>query len=195
MYSKYIKRILDIVISLVSLILLCPLFIIISILIKLDSKGPIIFKHKRYGKNGKVFYVLKFRTMIDGADKVGPYYTMPQDNRVTQIGKKLRRLSVDELPQLINILIGDMSLIGPRPPAYKESLDEISLKRLTVKPGITGMAQVNGRSLLESSKRAEYDIYYGENVSFALDIKIILKTIDIVFKGIGVNSSIKNNNS
>lgn len=190
MYSKYIKRILDIAISIISLILLFPLLIIISILIKLDSKGPIIFKHKRCGKNGRAFYALKFRTMIDGADKAGPNYTMPQDERVTKIGKKLRRLSVDELPQLINILMGEMSLIGPRPPAYKEDLDEIALKRLEVKPGITGMAQANGRSLLDLEKRAEYDIYYANNISFILDIKIIFKTINVILKGIGVNSAI-----
>lgn len=190
MYKKYIKRMIDIIVSTVLLVMLVPLFLVISIFIKIDSSGPVIFRHRRSGLNGKSIYVLKFRTMIDGADKVGPYYTMPQDNRVTKIGRILRRLSVDELPQLVNVLVGDMSIIGPRPPAYKENLSDVELKRLSSRPGLTGLAQVNGRSLLDVDKRAQYDIYYSENVSLMLDIKIVLSTIKVVFRGIGVNSSL-----
>lgn len=187
MYKKYLKRIIDILISLIGILVLFPVFIVIVILIKLDSDGPIIFKHKRLGKNCKVIYVWKFRTMVKNAEKLGPNFTASTDIRVTKIGKKLRALSLDELPQLINILKGDMSLIGPRPDAYTKELDEYQIKRTQVLPGITGLAQVNGRSNISVEKRKEYDVYYVKNYSFLMDLNIFIKTILVVLKKNGVN--------
>lgn len=187
MYRKYIKRVIDIVISLIGITILLPLFIIIGILIKFDSKGPIIFKHKRLGKNCKVIYVWKFRTMINDAENKGPNFTSNLDNRITKIGKKLRVLSLDELPQLINILKGDMSLIGPRPDVYNEKPTNYQVKRVYVLPGITGLAQVNGRSNISIEKREELDLFYTKNYSFLLDLKIFIKTIFIVLKKSDVN--------
>lgn len=186
-----VKRIIDIIISLVGLILLFPILLIISVLIKLDSTGGIIFKHKRVGLNGKPIYVYKFRTMIENASEIGPQYTLPQDNRVTKIGKKLRRYSLDEIPQLINVLKGEMSLVGPRPMAFREELTEQQQKRSSVKPGLTGLAQVNGRSSLTSQEKNYYDIYYVDNYNLFLDISIIIKTVSVVFKGTGINSDLK----
>lgn len=191
MLNNILKRTLDIIISLVSLVLLSPLLIVVAILIKIDSKGSVIFKHKRVGLNGKAIYVYKFRTMVENADKIGPHYTLPQDDRVTNIGKKLRRLSLDEIPQLINILKGEMSIVGPRPVSYKDVLTKQQQIRAKVKPGLTGLAQVNGRSLLTADEKNYYDIFYIENNNLIMDIKIILKTFDVVFKGKGINSDLK----
>lgn len=191
MLNNILKRILDIIISLAGLVILSPLLIIIAILIKVDSKGNIIFKHKRVGLNGRAIYVYKFRTMVENADKLGPQYTLPQDDRVTKIGRKLRRLSLDEIPQLINILKGEMSIVGPRPMSYKEILTEEQKIRSKVKPGLTGLAQVNGRSLLTAEEKSYYDTFYVEHNNLIMDIKIILKTFGVVFKGKGINSDIE----
>lgn len=191
MLNNILKRTLDIIISLAGLVILSPLLIIIAILIKVDSKGNIIFKHKRIGLNGRAIYVYKFRTMVENADKLGPQYTLPQDNRVTKIGRKLRRLSLDEIPQLINILKGEMSIVGPRPMSYKEMLTEEQKIRSKVKPGLTGLAQVNGRSLLTAEEKSYYDTFYVEHNNLIMDIKIILKTFGVVFKGKGINSDIE----
>lgn len=193
-----IKRILDFVLSLVALVILSPLFLIIAILIKIDSNGPVFFKQERLGKNGKVFLIYKFRTMVDNAENIGTgLFTNEKDPRITKIGSFLRKTSLDELPQLINILKGEMSIIGPRPPVpyhphkYHEYSQEQKL-RFTVLPGITGYAQVNGRNEIEWDERIEYDIYYAKNWSLKLDFQIFFLTIKTVFKREGIYRNNKN---
>src|SRR5699024_8924202 len=183
-----IKRFVDIVVSIVSMILLLPLFLIIGFAIKIDSKGPVFFKQERLGKNGKVFKIIKFRTMVDNAEQKGSgLSTFEGDHRVTSVGEILRKTSLDEISQLINILIGDMSLVGPRPPVpfhprkYEEYSDHQVL-RFKVRPGITGLAQIMGRNSLTWDERIKYDVEYVQNLSLLLDIKIILLTIVKVFK-------------
>ena len=178
-----IKRILDIIFSLLGLIILSPILLIVAIAIKIESKGPVIFKQKRIGKNGKVFNIYKFRSMVVGAEKMGSgVYSKKDDNRVTKVGKFIRMTSIDELPQLVNILRGEMSIIGPRPVLtyhpwkYEEYTDE-QLKRFNVRPGVTGWAQDHGRKDVEWHERIKLDIYYVENISFWLDLKIFFKTI------------------
>ena len=187
LYKKFGKRMIDIILSLIGIILLFPLFLIISLLIKIDSKGPVIFKHRRLGKNCEPIYVLKFRTMIDNAVSLGPQYTTSNDTRITKIGKFLRKTSLDELTQLFNILKGDMSIIGPRPDAYTDTPTDIQRKRTKVLPGVIGLAQVNGRSNLDEETRGNYDLEYIEKYSFIYDLKIFIKTILIVILGKGTN--------
>lgn len=175
------KRIGDIFLSFIGLLLLSPFLLIISILIKIDSKGPVIFKQKRLGKNGKVFNIYKFRSMTVGAEKHGVYESK-NDSRVTRVGKIIRKLSIDELPQFVNILKGDMSIIGPRPtltyhPWKYDEYSDFQKQRFNLRPGVTGWAQVNGRKDVEWNKRIEYDVYYVNNVSLFFDIKILFKTI------------------
>ena len=171
-----IKRILDVVISLVALIILSPILLIVAIAIKIESKGPIIFKQQRIGKDGKVFNIYKFRSMVVGAEKMGTgVYSKKGDNRVTKVGKFIRMTSIDELPQLVNILKGEMSIIGPRPvltyhPWKYEEYTEEQLKRFNVRPGVTGWAQVHGRKDVEWHERIKLDVYYVENISFLLDV-------------------------
>lgn len=178
-----IKRALDIVLSIFGIIILSPLLIITSILIKLTSKGPIIFKQKRIGKDGKVFEIYKFRSMVVGAEKIGTgVYSKKGDTRVTKIGKIIRATSIDELPQLFNILKGEMSFIGPRPvltyhPWKYEEYTKEQLKRFEVKPGVTGWAQIHGRKDVEWHKRIKLDVQYVENISLKLDEEIFFKTI------------------
>ncbi len=178
-----IKRLLDIIFSFLGIIIVSPIFLIVAIAIKIDSKGPIIFKQKRLGKNGKEFDIYKFRSMIVGAEKIGTgVYSKKDDNRVTRVGKFIRMTSIDELPQLVNILKGEMSFIGPRPvltyhPWKYEDYTEEQLKRFEVRPGVTGWAQIHGRKQLEWDKRIKYDVEYAEKVNFILDIKIFLITI------------------
>lgn len=180
LYRKFGKRITDVLLSFIGIILLSPLFLIIVILIKLDSKGPVIFKHKRLGKYCEPIYVFKFRTMIDNAVSLGPQYTESNDTRITKIGKFLRKTSLDELAQLFNILKGDMSIIGPRPDAYTDNPTDLQIKRTEIFPGITGLAQVNGRSNLTQEKRDKYDVEYIEKYSFLFDFMIFIKTIKVV---------------
>ena len=178
------KRTMDIVSSLVGLILLSPLFLLVAILIKLDSKGPIIFKQIRIGKNSKPFYIYKFRSMKSENEYIDDKkWTQKDDPRVTTIGKIIRKTSIDELPQFYNIFKGDMSLIGPRPERpyfvnkFRESVPKYMIKH-HVKPGMTGWAQVNGyRGNTSIVKRIKYDIYYVENWSIMLDIRIFFKTL------------------
>ncbi len=182
-YNRVIKRGIDLFIALVGIIILCIPMLIISVFIKCDSKGPILFRQKRIGKNGKVFEILKFRSMCVGAEKTGSgVYSGKGDARVTKVGKILRATSLDEIPQLFNIFIGDMSLIGPRPPLtyhpwpYSEYTDE-QKRMFNVRPGITGWAQVHGRKDVEWHKRIDLNVWYVDNVSFALDTKIFFMTI------------------
>ncbi len=182
----HVKRILDIVFSLGALIVLIPILIIVSILIPIDSKGPILFTQERLGRNGKVFGIYKFRTMIVGAINLGQgLKTGEGDERITKIGKFLRKTSLDELPQLINVLKGDMSIIGPRPPVtyhpYKyEEYDSTQKKRFLLRPGISGYAQVMVRNAVPWDERIKYDVYYYENLSLLFDVKIFFKTIQTV---------------
>ncbi|WYE08428.1 sugar transferase [Fusobacterium vincentii] len=187
MYKKFGKRMIDMMLSLIGIILFSPLFLIIFLLIKVDSKGSVIFKHKRLGKNCKPIYVLKFRTMVENAILLGPQYTEDNDIRITKIGKILRKTSLDELPQFINVFKGDMSIIGPRPDAYTNIPTDIQKIRTRVLPGITGLAQVNGRSNLDEETKGNYDLEYIEKYSFIYDLKIFIKTILIVILRKGTN--------
>ncbi len=180
---KVLKRALDVVLSLLGLIVTSPVLLIVALAVKLDSKGPAIFKQERLGLNGKVFEMYKFRSMCVGAEQMGTgQYSFKGDSRVTKVGKIIRATSLDELPQFVNILKGDMSFIGPRPtltyhPWPLEEYSEFQLKRFDVRPGITGLAQVNGRKAIEWNERIKYDVEYVENLSFALDCKILFKTV------------------
>ena len=183
MYKKVIKRVIDILISFLVLLVFCWLYAIIALLIKLTSKGPVIFKQKRLGRGGKEFNIYKFRSMCVGAETTGSgVYSGKGDARVTKIGKFIRATSIDELPQMINILKGDMSLIGPRPPLtyhpwpIEEYTDE-QRRMFEVRPGITGWAQVNGRKEVEWHRRIELNVWYVDHVSFGLDIKILFMTL------------------
>lgn len=179
-----LERIFDVVLSTIIIVILSPLLLFISILIKLDSKGAIIFKQKRIGKNEKEFIIYKFRTMVKNAEKKGTKYRVTKnDERITKVGDFLRKTSLDELPQLFNVLLGDMSLVGPRPTLdfIINEYNEYQKKRLEVKPGMTGLAQINGRQSLSWEEKIEYDIKYVENQSIWLDIKIIFKTFFVLF--------------
>lgn len=189
-YKRGVKRFLDFMISLVFLVILFPILLIISLFIKFDSKGPIIFKQKRLGYNGKEFYIFKFRTMCVGAEKSGSGLVVKsdKDNRITKVGRFLRKISLDELPQLINILKGDMAIVGPRPPVtyfpYNgfENYPDWTRIRFSVRPGVTGLAQVVVRNSVPWEKRFEYDIEYVNKLTPMLDIKLFLKTIHRVIK-------------
>ena len=182
MYEKYIKRFLDFFISLIAIIILSPIFLIVAILVRLKLGKPIIFKQKRPGKNEKIFTLYKFRTMTDEKDKDGNL--LPDSKRLTKFGKILRSTSLDELPELINILKGEMSLIGPRPLAvsYLPYYNEKEKHRHDVRPGLTGLAQINGRNNLNWEERFACDLQYVNNISFINDLKIFLKTFLKVFK-------------
>ena len=193
-----IKRFEDIIISLVLLIFLCPLFGIVGLLIKTTSKGPVFFKQLRIGYNGRLFTLLKFRTMVENAEDLrrdlvtfnemdGPVFKLSGDPRITKIGRVLRRSSIDELPQIINVLKGDMSLVGPRP-SLPDEVSHYNLedrRRLSMKPGITCLWQVSGRNGLSFQEWMELDRYYVDRWSLWLDFKILLRTIPAVFKGTG----------
>ena len=178
------KRGLDILISLLGMAVLLPVFAAAVIVIRLSSKGPAIFRQKRAGKNGKAFVFYKFRTMKVGADPFGPSPKSGEDARLTRVGKFLREYSLDELPQLFNILKGEMSTVGPRP-LYLSQISEWSerqKKRLLVKPGLTGLAQIQGRGELTREEKLELDVKYMETAGFLTDIKIILVTTAQVFR-------------
>lgn len=185
-----IKKIIDIIISLISMIILSPLFIIISIFIKTQSEGPIFFKQARVGKNKTTFKIFKFRTMRIDTPKDTPTHLLKNPEQyITKIGKFLRKTSLDELPQLINILIGQMSIVGPRPCLWnQEDLIEEREKygANNVTPGLTGLAQVSGRDELDILIKAKFDGEYTNNISFTMDVKIFFKTIINVFKHDGI---------
>lgn len=181
-FYRAVKRFLDVTASFLGLVLLSPLLLAVSILIKIDSRGPVIFRQERIGRNGKVFEIYKFRSMCVGAEKTGSgVYSGKGDARVTRIGKILRATSIDELPQLLNILKGEMSFVGPRPPLtyhpwkYEEYTD-FQKRMFEVRPGITGWAQVNGRKDVEWHKRIELNVWYVDHMSLLLDIKIMFMT-------------------
>ncbi len=181
MYAKYIKRILDFVLSLVALIVLSPVLLIVAILVRVKLGSPVIFKQQRPGKNEKIFTLYKFRTMTDKKDKNGNL--LPDSERLTKFGKFLRSTSLDELPELVNILKGDMAIVGPRPQLIKDMvfMTQEQRKRHLVRQGLTGLAQVNGRNNITWEEKLDYDLKYIDNITFVGDIKIVLKTVVKVF--------------
>lgn len=189
MYKKYFKRIIDFVISLISLMMLTPIILVITLLLAFVNKGMPFFFQIRPGFNEKLFKIVKFKTMTDAKDADGNL--LPDHERMTKVGNLVRKTSLDELPQLINVLKGDMSLIGPRPllPEYLPLYNKEQQKRHHVKPGITGWAQVNGRNAISWEQKFKYDLWYVEHISFVTDVKIVLKTIKKVVVSEGVNSA------
>ena len=181
----YLKRLFDFFISFAILLLLFPLFIIVAVLIKLDSKGPIFYLQSRVGENGRVFRIYKLRTMTNKERDPNVKQTYLQDPDITRIGGLLRRFKIDELPQIWNVFIGDMSLVGPRPalPSLYEKFGEIAKKRCEVRPGMTGWAQVNGNIYLPWEERLCLDREYVDRMSFMLDLRILVKTVAIVLFG------------
>lgn len=181
--GNLIKRILDICFSLLAIVMLSPVFVAIIIIIRLTSKGPAIFRQERAGKDGRAFVFYKFRTMKVGVEPFGPSPKSGEDPRLTKVGRFLREHSLDELPQLFNILNRDMSIVGPRPLYLSQMAEwnERQKKRLLVKPGLTGLAQVSGRGELTKEEKLELDVKYVETAGFSTDIKIILATIAQVF--------------
>lgn len=181
MYAKYIKRILDFVLGLAALVVLSPILLITAILVKFKLGSPIIFKQQRPGKNEKIFTLYKFRTMTDKKDENGNF--LPDSERLTKFGKFLRSTSLDELPELVNILKGDMAIVGPRPQLIKDMLFMTTeqRKRHMVRQGLTGLAQINGRNNITWEEKLNYDLKYIDSITFIGDIKIILKTIVKVF--------------
>lgn len=183
MYKHYIKRLIDIVIALMTLVILSPVLLIAAVAVKVESPGPVIFKQRRLGLGGKEFFIYKFRSMVQNAERTGSgVYSGKNDARVTKVGKILRATSIDELPQAVNMLKGEMSLIGPRPPlTYHpwpiEQYTPQQKRMFEVRPGITGWAQVHGRKDVEWNRRIEMNVWYVDHVSFPLDVKIFFMTI------------------
>ena len=186
MYKRYFKRVTDIVCSLAFMLVFCWLYIIIAVLVRVMLGSPVIFAQERPGLKGKIFKVYKFRTMTNEKDADGNF--LPDEKRETKFGNLLRLTSLDEIPQVFNIFKGDMSIIGPRPmmQMYLDNCTEEELKRQTVRPGLSGLAQVQGRNNLPYSERFAYDLEYINNITFLGDIKLILKTIVKVVKHEGV---------
>lgn len=185
MYKKYVKRIIDVFVSLSVLVLLSPILLVLYFLVRIDLGKPVLFRHQRPGKGEKIFTLYKFRSMTDAKDTKGDL--LPDEERLTRLGRVLRSSSLDELPELLNILKGDMSIVGPRPlevyflPFYNER----ERHRHDVRPGLTGLAQVNGRNNLSWDQRFEYDIEYMNKISFFNDLKIVFQTVAKVLNGEG----------
>lgn len=188
MYRNFIKRILDFSIALSGLIILAPVFIVITVFLFIANQGKPFFVQIRPGKNEKEFKIIKFKTMNDKKDVDGNL--LADEVRLTAIGAFVRKTSLDEIPQLLNVVKGDMSLIGPRPllPDYIGIYDDFQKQRHDVKPGITGWAQINGRNAISWQQKFEYDVWYVKNISFTLDLKVIFKTLQKVIKSEGVNA-------
>lgn len=188
-YERFVKRPQDLLCSLLALIVLSPLFIILVMLVQIKMGSPVLFTQDRPGKDGKIFKLYKFRTMTDQRDENGKL--LADEQRLTKFGRFLRSTSLDELPALINILRGDMAVIGPRPllASYLERYDEHQARRHEVRPGLTGLAQISGRNALSWEDRFNLDVEYVDNISFLKDWKIIFKTVEIVLKKEGINSS------
>lgn len=189
MYKNCIKRCLDILLSLCGIIVLSPILLVVAVLVRLKLGSPVLFKQERPGKDEKIFTLCKFRTMTDARDEKGEL--LPDEVRLTKFGKLLRATSLDELPELFNILKGDMSVIGPRPllVRYLPRYNAFQRRRHEVRPGLTGLAQINGRNALTWEEKFAYDIRYVENLTFAMDLRIFAGTIRAVLKREGINSA------
>ena len=187
-YRTVVKRFIDIVLSLLALVILSPLLIVLAVLVRIKLGSPVIFRQQRPGYKGRIFGLMKFRTMTDERDDEGEL--LPDEVRLTEFGKKLRATSLDELPEFINILKGDMSFVGPRPllVQYLPLYNEEQAHRHDVLPGLTGWAQVNGRNAISWEKKFEYDVWYTRHISFLLDLKIVMMTVGSVLKRTGISS-------
>lgn len=188
MYKHFFKRVIDFLASLFGFVLLLPLFLLVTVFLYFANDGKPFFFQRRPGKNGKVFNIIKFKTMNDRKDTSGKL--LPDEVRLTTIGKFVRKTSLDEIPQLLNVIKGDMSLIGPRPllTDYLHLYNEFQNRRHEVRPGITGWAQVNGRNAISWDKKFELDVWYVDHMSFVLDCKILIKTVQKVIKSEGINA-------
>lgn len=187
-YKNFIKPIFDFLIALIGLLVLSPVFLIVTVVLSISNSGQPFFYQARPGKNESIFKVIKFKTMNDKKDESGKL--LPDHIRLTPMGKFVRKTSLDEIPQLLNILKGDMSLIGPRPllPRYLPLYNDFQKRRHEVKPGITGWAQVNGRNAISWEEKFKYDVWYVDHLSFGLDVKIFFKTIAKIIKSEGINA-------
>ena len=187
-YRTVVKRFIDIVLSLLALVILSPLLFVLAVLVRIKLGSPVIFRQQRPGYKGRIFGLMKFRTMTDERDDEGEL--LPDEVRLTEFGKKLRATSLDELPEFINILKGDMSFVGPRPllVQYLPLYNEEQAHRHDVLPGLTGWAQVNGRNAISWEKKFEYDVWYTRHISFLLDLKIVMMTVGSVLKRTGISS-------
>lgn len=188
-YEKYIKRCLDVLLSALAIIFLSPLFVVISLMVKIKLGSPILFSQERPGKFGEIFVLRKFRTMTDEVDPLTGGI-LPDEQRLTRFGCFLRSTSLDELPELFNILKGDMSIVGPRPllVQYLPRYNEKQMHRHDVRPGLTGFAQANGRNAISWEEKFDMDVYYTEHISFLFDLKVILQTVKAVICRDGINS-------
>lgn len=188
LYSRFFKRLIDFVLSLGAFIVLLPVFLVVTLLLAIANDGKPFFLQPRPGKHGRIFRVIKYKTMNDKRDAQGDL--LPDADRLTPIGSFVRKTSLDEIPQLLNVIKGEMSLIGPRPllVEYLPLYNEVQRRRHEVRPGITGWAQVNGRNAISWEEKFRYDVWYVDNVSFLLDLKIIFMTIGKVFKSEGISA-------
>jgi lipopolysaccharide/colanic/teichoic acid biosynthesis glycosyltransferase len=187
-FQKFFKKIMDFIGAIIGLIILSPIFLLIAILIKIDSRGPAFFRQERVGKDGKIFVIWKFRTMVENAEKIGLGYEIAKnDPRITRIGSFLRRVCLDEAPQLINILLDEMSLVGPRPalPPQVKKYTEFERRRLEVKPGLVNLDLLKGWNILPWKEKIKWDVWYLDHWSLWLDLKIIILTPFIVLTGRG----------
>lgn len=194
-FQLALKRLIDVATAAIGLLFLAPIFVAIAIAIELDSEGAVFFVQQRVGLRGKLFPMLKFRTMLRGAEEIGSgVYVGIDDSRITRVGRFLRRFSLDELPQLVHVLSGQMSLVGPRPalPYQLQYYSQRGMRRFLMPPGITGWSQVNGRNLISWPDRLERDVWYVENFSIALDLRILLRTPVVWLSGEGLYGTREN---
>ena len=187
MYKNYLKRSFDFIFSLIGFVILVPIFVMVTILLFISNDGKPFFFQMRPGLNGKIFKIIKFKTMNDKKDNLGKF--LSDENRLTRVGTLVRKTSIDEIPQLINVIIGDMSLIGPRPlmPNYMNFYNEFEIQRQSVRPGITGLTAVKGRNNIPWNDKMKFDVEYAKNISLTLDIEIFFKTILKIIISEGVN--------
>ncbi len=189
LYKKFFKRLFDLVVAVPAFLLLSPLFLLVAAMLAVANRGTPFFFQRRPGKNERVFRVIKFKTMNDRRDRMGDL--LPDEDRITPVGGFVRKTSLDEIPQLLNVILGDMSLVGPRPLLvdYLPLYNAEQRRRHEVKPGITGWAQVNGRNAITWKQKFIFDVWYVDHMSFLLDLKILLLTVKKVFKSEGISSS------